>query len=161
MNCIADANIWFDLSSGAILEAVFELPVQWHAPDLVLFELKSTPTADDLRQRGIVEVSLTGSQLQESQTLVLQEKERLSIADAALFVLARDNGWILVTGDRVMRELAAADAVECHGTLWLLDMLVESAILSPPSARRSLESMLLSGRRLPKAECELRLERWR
>lgn len=58
--------------------------------------------------------------------------------------------------------LVAPDVlVVVHGTLWLLDRLVEARWVGAIEARRTLAAMMNSGRRLPKNECSERLRGWK
>ncbi|MDN7012732.1 DUF3368 domain-containing protein [Methanoculleus sp. FWC-SCC3] len=47
---------------------------------------------------------------------------------------------------------------ECHGTLWILDALVDAGILTGPRAAESLRTMQANNRWLPKAECDARVK---
>ena len=62
------------------------------------------------------------------------ERKALSLADSFALVLAKERGWLLLTGDAQLRELAGSEDVECHGVLWLLDAMEE--VGSPSIQRR-------------------------
>lgn len=68
---------------------------------------------------------------------------------------------MLLTNDRDLRTLAHKDEVSCHGTLWLLDMLLHSGLIEPKQAVRSLQRIVRNGAWLPKRECQIRLAEWR
>jgi hypothetical protein len=65
-------------------------------------------------------------------------------------------------GDGSLRTLAEAEQVECHGVLWVLDELEQHCVLT---AEQLLNALLLitshSRCRLPKAEVQVRLARYR
>ena len=67
----------------------------------------------------------------------------------------------LVTGDGDLRKAALAAGVEVHGILWMLDEMVAGAKTPPRHAAEMLERILKTRARLPAAECEVRLARWR
>ena len=48
---------------------------------------------------------------------------RLALPDTFALTLAKKRGWLLLTGDGPLRALAAAEQVECHGVLWLIDLM--------------------------------------
>ncbi|MDD2472473.1 MAG: hypothetical protein PHR49_00600 [Methanoculleus sp.] len=81
--------------------------------------------------------------------------------DLFAFVLARHHRCLLVTGDGRLRTLAEQQATECHGTLWVMDKMIEYGILSPASADTALETILVKNTRPPAAECEERQNVWR
>ncbi len=70
-------------------------------------------------------------------------------------------GSLLLTGDEALRKAASQEGVEVHGTLWLLDAMVEGGAISEAEGYRSLELMRNAGRRLPKKEVSIRIAAWR
>lgn len=85
----------------------------------------------------------------------------ISLPDASGVLLARELRAMLLTGDRRMRFTAEAEAVETHGLLWIMDLLVARNVLKGKDAGIRLERILAAGSRLPKSECKARLKRWR
>ena len=77
-----------------------------------------------------------------------------SFQDLSALVLAKGNGWTLLSGDGHLRQAAQEEAVLVHGTLWLIRRLVESRILDATSAAKAFKSMKDQGRRLPWAEVD-------
>jgi predicted nucleic acid-binding protein len=90
-------------------------------------------------------------------------REFFSVSTNALFalVLARTLKATLLTGDRHLARVAALEGVPVHGTLWVLDEMVRLEVIAPPQAAQALERMLARGSRLPRAECQRRLQQWR
>ncbi|ARA93069.1 hypothetical protein AWN76_007785 [Rhodothermaceae bacterium RA] len=128
-------------------------------PDIVLDEL-NTVDAAWLLELGVEPRTLSPEQVERTYALAEQYR-RPSEADLTALVLALDEAALLVTGDGALREAAAELHVAVHGILWLLDRLVEEAIIPPPTAADGLQRMLDEGTRLPRAEVEARLRRWR
>lgn len=93
---------------------------------------------------------------------VLQELyAQPSFTDLSCLVLAEETGCKLLTGDNALRRAAEDQrTVIVHGTLWLLDQLIEYEILDSVRAAEALRLMLQSKARLPKAACEERLRKW-
>lgn len=89
---VLDANILIDLQHGDLVEALFALPYQLLAPDLVLAELAAAD-AERLVQLGMTSVSLAGPQL--ADVLRLRATERgVSLNDLAALVggaISRDH----------------------------------------------------------------------
>jgi hypothetical protein len=56
--------------------------------------------------------------------------------------------------------LADTNRVEYHGTLWILEEMIERGILLPSDAAAALRTMLASKRWLPRAECEKLIKKW-
>ncbi|MBS0311153.1 MAG: hypothetical protein JSR42_17595 [Proteobacteria bacterium] len=75
--------------------------------------------------------------------------------------LATHTSYPLLTGDGRLRKQAAKDGIEVFGALWLLDRLVEHALIPSHRAAEALQAVLDHGARLPHAECQQRLHDWR
>jgi hypothetical protein len=60
--------------------------------------------------------------------------------------------------------VAKLNAVEVHGTLWVMDGLVEVGLLAGPLAAERLRALIArtgkERRYLPRAECQSRIEFW-
>lgn len=168
---VQDANLLIDLHCGDLFECVFSLATPWqiHIPDLILHELRrgTGPVAAALlpyQDSGrFVAGTLAGPQVAEVAQLYATQSG-LSFEDYAAFVYAREQGAVLLTGDALLRRFAQTQQVAVHGTLWVLDQLVEQwQVLLPADGHQALTRMLIptAGRRLPAAECAARLARWR
>ena len=81
--------------------------------------------------------------------------------DLFALVLARALKAMLLSGDQHLRRIAAQQGVVVHGTLWVLDEMVRLKVVAPSQAVQALEQMLAQGSRLPQAEYQARLRRWR
>mgnify|MGYP001149367987 CR=1 FL=1 len=156
---ITDTNIWIDLKNGHLLEDVIRLPYQLMIPDLARSELSRGVSWQELIQRGVSEVELTGSQLTELVEIRSRWKG-LSITDVAAFILARDYQAILLTGDERLRKMAVSQQIPVHGLLWLLDEMVQSGVLAKKQAAHALGLITSKNPRLPQDECQKRLARW-
>lgn len=156
---VTDTNIWIDLDADGIVQEMFQLPFQFVAPDLVVEELKK-PDGGNLVLLGLRKEELTGDEVR----LVGQLASRYpapSRVDLSALALAKARGGVLLTGDRRLRKAAEQEKTPVHGTLWILEELVRRRIVTPPKAARSLEEMRAKGSRLPSAECERRLKKWK
>jgi hypothetical protein len=49
----------------------------------------------------------------------------LSLPDAFALSLAKEHQTTLLTGDAALRTLAEGECIDCHGLLWLLDLMFE------------------------------------
>ena len=160
MRCVTDANVWIDLDYGGLLGRAFELGDDLVIPDVIFYEEVFTPDTGLLLRLGIQVSGLTGAQLTALIDTLAGRYPRASLRDLSSLILARDEGSVLVTGDKALRKAAEKEGVEVHGVLWVLDRLVSEAGLLPVEAARSLRLMLRGGARLPKVEVEKRLREW-
>jgi len=158
LQCLVDSSVLIDLGHGDLLQLFFQLGLQPAAPDLVLDELIE-PDRARLEDMGLERVILTAEELVEVRIVAATEK-RLSLADWAAFIAARNRNVTLLTGDSRLRQLAQRGGVPVHGVLWVLDQIESAALLKPPRLATALRKVLAGGARLPTAECERRLRRW-
>jgi hypothetical protein len=156
---VTDANIWIDLQAGGILDLAFRLPFTWHAPDILLAEFQHDLTADTLIALGVQSIELSGDQVLEVVQLGGLYLA-LSLPDLAALVVARSLNAVLLTGDRRLRDAAVQEGLIVHGTLWLLDRLLEHDVAGRSDAAAALHAMFTAGRRLPAGDVQRRLRSW-
>jgi len=148
---VTDTNIWIDLHCGGLVSFVLEHFPGLCATDIVLRELKRELSADHLIDGGVREIELSGEQVSELYALA-SAHPRLSAQDASALVAARAGGDVLITGDGHLRKIAESLGVEVHGSLWILEHLVEAHELDPALALGALAAMLSGGSRFPEIE---------
>jgi hypothetical protein len=85
----------------------------------------------------------------------------LTVADSFALALAKQSGWILLTGDGALRALANTEQVECHGVLWMLDLLESKSVAPHQELHDGLQLIKAHPRcRLPRLEVEIRIKRY-
>ena len=156
--CVTDTNVWIDLRVGNLLDNVFELDARWLLPDLVGSEL-GTERKELLVEWGLEVRSLTGEEI-EAVIRLNDAYSAPSRTDMATLIVARAEDGILVTGDGALREAAGEEDIEVHGTLWVVDALVDTEIVETAEAARALQLMMEADRRLPRDEVNQRVEAW-
>lgn len=157
--CVTDTNFWIDLDTAALLEPIFRLPCEWHAPDVIVAELER-PDSAELVRRGLVVRELSGAQVAYVLGLAARYP-RPSRADLFALALAYAERAPLLTGDRHLRQAAEKERIPVHGTLWALDEMVAQNILVHSQAASALHRMRTAHRRLPSEEVDRRLRLWR
>jgi hypothetical protein len=91
-----------------------------------------------------------------------QQRATLSVPDSFALALAKERQWLLLTGDGQLRDLAGGEDVECHGVLWLLDMMAEAGTPAIQSLHDGLTTLAAHPRcRLPRREITIGIERYR
>lgn len=145
---VTDTNCWIDLHCGGLVEYVLNTVDDLSAPDIVLHELKHNPSAETLVAGGVTSIELNGQQVGEVYALATVY-QGVSAQDLSALVVAKAMNAILVTGDARLRKVATEHGVEVHGTLWILETLVQTHGLDPMIAHAALDSMIALGSRLP------------
>ncbi len=156
---ISDTNIWIDFNNAGLLDELFQLPFTFCCTDFVLGELNNFDHAA-LLARGLLVEQMDDTAVTKLFGL-MDEHNNSSLADVSCYFLAQETTRPLLTGDGRLRRQAQKDGLEVHGVLWLLDRMVEHAVIPPNRAADCLDSILLKNARLPHAECQARLQQWR
>jgi hypothetical protein len=154
---VSDTSILIDLARCDLLQAAFSLDAEFVVPDLLYErELRETNGAD-LLALGLRVEALGAEEVERAQAY-RHAHPRLALPDTFALTLARTRGWLLLTGDAPLRALAAAEQVECHGVLWLIDRMHLEKAAAAATLRAGLERLAQHPRcRLPRSEIEARL----
>jgi predicted nucleic acid-binding protein len=157
--CVVDANVLIDLHVGRLLADLCRLQCRMIVPDVIAAELID-PDGTRLAEAGLEVHEFSGDQVLE----VIRLRPRfnqVSTNDLFALVLAKALEATLLTGDRHLRQIADGEGMAVHGTLWVLDKLVQLRIINPRQASAAMRRMLDQGRRLPMIECEQRFRLWK
>lgn len=157
---VSDTSVLVDLERGNLLQAAFLLPLEFAVPD-VLYHRE----LEDFGGQQLTDLGLRIEELPPEGVLLSMNfrdrKPGLSIPDTFAAALAKTQGWALLAGDGLLRELAAEEALECRGVLWLMDLMLEKAVVEPQVLLEGLSCIAEHPRcRLPKREIRARLEHY-
>lgn len=163
---VNDTNIFIDLISVGLLDNFFRLPVGIHTTDFVLNELtdesQSAAVRKHIRLKDLTIKRYTGIEVAEIVSFQATCHNNVSIADCSVWLYAKNNGYMLLTGDAKLRSSAQKSGVTVCGILRVFDMLVEEfGIISPNIGAERLELLYKINNRLPSREIESRIRKWR
>lgn len=152
------------MEAAALLETLFQLPVEFGIPDLLYYE-EIAPGSPDLESFGLKVMEVRGEyiayavSLPERYNHVLPAKNgaKPSHNDYLALALAKQEDCTLASGDANLRIVAAKEQIEITDTIGILCALVESQLLSTNEALLALDRMKNAKRRLPWDEAKKRL----
>lgn len=160
---IHDANILIDLVKLDLAEKLFELSFEMRTTDAIWVEV-----SDEQREvlQHYVDQGLLGIErfsYEEVLDIVAYSRSYngLSFQDCSLLVAAKRINALIITGDKKLRMVIEQERLQVHGMLWLFDQLVENRILIPSDAANKLHQLRDLNVRLPEAEINERISRWR
>lgn len=156
---INDTNIWIDLKYADLLDKVFCLPYKIACPDILFYDELAKEEGDILIELGLEVLEMSSDEISEVE-IVSNENRNISFNDSTALILAKARNYLLITGDMALRKVADKKKIECKGSLWLIDELVENSVISLEDAISCCEKLKKSGRRLPKNELDKRIEKW-
>ncbi len=156
---VLDANILIDIHHGNLTTSLFRMPFSLVTTDLIASELE-IPNHEYLAELGLRSIELSSDQIEQLLQLSSSYR-RLSVMDLSALILARERRVPLLTNDKPLRDMAIEFKVEVHGTLWILDRMVEQNLISPRDAADALGAMIAMGSRFPPSESSRRMKQWR
>ena len=124
---ISDANILIDMEDGNLIPVIFQLPYEIAVPD-ILFELELRERHSHLLQAGLKVKSLNSESVKKTEFLTGQYP-RPSMMDHSALALALQEQCPLLTGDKDLRVAAKKEGVEVHGTIWIIEELLNQKII--------------------------------
>ena len=157
---VSDTSVLIDLERGGFLETTFGMPWEFAVPDLLYKrELR------DYNGPALIKLGLRVEAIDDAgvrQALAYQRQvPALSLPDTFALVLAKTQGWVLLAGDGELRTLAAAEKVEYHGVLWVLDQFFAQNHCSPSVLHTGLSTIAAHPRcRLPARDIKERLDQY-
>lgn len=158
---ISDSNILIDMEVGGLLGAMFRLDFQFAVPD-VLFEEELKVRHPELPGLGLSILELTGESVEHAMELVARYgRTRTSRNDLLALALARQEACPLLTGDGDLRLACNEQGVTVHGTIWLVEQMLNAGVVDIETAAQAYEAMREDGSRLPWGEVEQQLRRFR
>jgi hypothetical protein len=89
-----------------------------------------------------------------------QHYRRPSTNDLFALALARTLGCALLSGDGALREVATRERVEIHGTLWLIDALLDARVVLVERVAVAYDAMQRDGSRSPWDQVKSQIQRW-
>lgn len=159
---VSDTNIFLDLLSVDLIEQFFSLPCKIHTTDFVINEITRPEDAKIIQTLDKLNVvTLEFEELSEIGNMKNGCNTNASITDCSVWYYAKKTSSRLLTGDNKLRRVAEKDSVKVAGILFVFDNLVDYKIISKTEAANALEQLIKINCRLPKGECERRIDKWR
>lgn len=155
---ISDANVLIDMEIGRLTPDIFQLPCEIAVPD-ILFELELKERHRHLLDAGLKVKSLAAASIKKTEFLIKQYP-RPSMMDHSALALALQEKCPLLTGDKDLRVAAKKEGVQVHGTLWVVEQLLNQKIIQQSQAQGSFKAMKLKGSRLPWTDVDKLLNEW-
>jgi predicted nucleic acid-binding protein len=136
---------------------MFSLPWQFAVPD-ILFSEELEERHGRLAKMGLIRKTMSGELVAEAYGL-RQKHTKTSVNDLLALTLAKHEDCQLLTGDKALREAAIELSVEVHGTIWLVEQMLQGEKATVDVARDAFQKMKAAGSRLPWGEVDKILNR--
>lgn len=162
---ISDSSVLMDLANSGLVEAALLLPFEFVIPDVMVAEELldlGDYTAEQLLALGFKEGTLDGRGVATAFAYTSTFRAELSRQDCFALTLAEMRQCILMTGDRRLRLVAESKSIEVHGLIWLIDLMIEHAVITHGDILAGLERLASDPKvRLPRKLLNERLQKLR
>jgi predicted nucleic acid-binding protein len=161
---VNDACLLIDLLDIDLFDEFIQLGFQAHITSSVLTEFKGDeyekPIRESIRQGNLLLYNLTANDQDAIADLMQMHSSRLSEPDCSCLHLAGNINATILTCEKLLTQTAKKLDMHVHGSLWILDQLIASTIITKKTAYRKLVELMSINPRLPKRACEKRLKQW-
>ena len=161
---ITDTNIFFDIISIGALPEFFSLDYEIHTIVFVIQEIKKSD------QKEAIEVFMRAKELKviEFDSDDISEvihfktgKNFKGITDKSVLWKSIQLECLLLTGDKKLRAEAEDHGVEVHGTIWVIESLIEKELINKAKGIKLLELLKQVNSSLPFDEIEKLIKRYK
>lgn len=162
MIVITDANIFMHLIDAGLLDSFFQLELEFSTTREVFGEIgeEQHQLSPYCGSGQLIVINST-----EEEIELIEEFEcaaGLSFPDRTIIYHANANKWMVLTGEKLMRNECEAKGLAVHGILWVMDEMIGTGVISPLEMAVKLEELInFPDFRVPKTDCKSRIDNWK
>ena len=159
---ITDTNVLFDVIKIGALTDFFNLDYDICTTVFVIEEIRPSGQREligtFIRANKLTVIEFTGEEIEEVMNFEIANCLKRFTDKSVIWKSAQLNCPML-TGDKKMREIAVKIGIEVHGSIWVIDELFNTGLISSEKAIKLLEQLLMTNSWLPKNEIERRINK--
>jgi predicted nucleic acid-binding protein len=129
---ITDTNIFFDIISIGALPEFFSLDYEICTTEFVIEEIIESDQKEAIevfiRAKEIYVIGFSSEEIGEIQSFSTSKTFK-GITDKSVLWKSYQLKCPLLTGDKKLRKEAEANGIDVHGTIWVIDTLVENGLI--------------------------------
>ncbi len=161
---ITDACFLIDLIDINLFEEFLGLGYHIHITSSVFSEFEGDkyvkPVSRCIKHKKMFLFNLTASDQTALEKLMRKHSSRLSEPDCSCLYLAKEINATILTCEKLLTKEAKTLNLDVHGSLWILDRLLATSMITEKKAYNKLEDLMSINPCLPVKECQKRLKRW-
>lgn len=154
---ITDSSVFFDIIKIQALPEFFALDFEICTTDFVINEiLESEQRAQFeifVRSHQLIVFGLSEQEIEEIENFKTKRFFK-TLIDKTVLWKATQLKCPLLTGDAKLRSEAIDQGVTVHGSLWVIQIMVESKVITTKAGIKFLEKLKIINDRLPLDEIE-------
>jgi predicted nucleic acid-binding protein len=159
---ITDTNVFFDIIGIGALPEFFALDFEIYTTDFVIQEIlesdQQLQIESFIRSKSLNVFKFTAEELVEIKNFQTQRIFK-GITDKTVLWKSHQLKCPLLTGDKKLRNEAEDLNIEVHGSIWVINELVEKQIVTAIQGIELLEKLKLINSSLPLDEIDKLLQR--
>lgn len=161
---ITDTNIFFDIISIGALPEFFALNYDICTTDFVIKEIlesnQKVQIESFIRAKKLNVFKLTAAEVDEIQNFATKRFFK-GITDKTVLWKSYQLKCPLLTGDKKLRNEAEDLRIEVHGSIWVINELIEKNIVTKTKGTELLEKIKLLNASLPHDEIDKLIKKFR
>ncbi|HAQ20070.1 MAG TPA: hypothetical protein DCR40_12700 [Prolixibacteraceae bacterium] len=154
---ITDTNVFFDVISIGAMPEFFMLDFEICTTDFVIKEILESNQKEQIesfvRAKRLIVFKLTANEVEEIQNFVTRRFFK-GITDKTVLWKSHQLKCPLLTGDKKLRNEAEDLKIEVHGSIWVINKLIEKEIITKAKGTELLEQLKLINASLPHDEID-------
>ena len=161
---ITDVSVLFDLFNVGVLPEFFGLDIEIYTIDFIYNEILQSDEKDEFElfvRGGHLRIIVVEETEHESIANMKLTYSNRSFADKTALYKANQMRCILLTCDDKLRKEAIKQKLEVHGSIWIIDQLVENDKIDTKRATEVIESLKTTNAWLPVDELDRRLNMYK
>ena len=161
---ITDVSVLFDLFNVGVLPEFFGLDLEIYTTDFIYNEILHSAEKNEFEifvRSGQLKIIVVEDNEQETISKMELTYSNRSIADKTALYKARQLECILLTCDDKLKKEAIKQKLEVHGSIWIIDQLVENDKIDASRAFEVIESLKTTNAWLPVDELDRRLNMYK
>lgn len=149
---VTDTNVFFDLIKIGALPEFFSIDYDICTTDFVLKEILLSDQREQIesfiRAKSLTIFELSPDEIDTVSNL-LTKRVFKGITDKSMLWKASELACPLLTGDKKLRSEAEEMGIEVHGSIWVIEILLENNLIRKSIGIEFLESLKLVNGSLP------------
>jgi predicted nucleic acid-binding protein len=154
---ITDTNVFFDIISIGALPEFLALDLEIYTTDFVIKEILESEQQKQIetfiRAKSIQVIKFTPEELVEIKNFKTHRFFK-GITDKSVLWKSYQLKCILLTGDKKIRNEAQDLNLEVHGSIWVINEMVDNQIVTKSEGAKLLERLKLINSSLPHDEID-------
>jgi predicted nucleic acid-binding protein len=154
----------FDLFNVGVLPEFFGLDLEIYTTDFIYNEILHSAEKDEFEifvRSGQLKIIVVENNEQETISKMVLTYANRSIADKTALFKAKQLECILLTCDDKLKKEAIKQKLEVHGSIWIIDQLVENDKIDKKRAIEVIESLKTTNAWVPVDELDRRLNMYK